>query len=332
MNKVKPKIGVIGVGMVGGPVKRYFEEMRGYKRGKDLFCYDIDPQKGFFDDVNKAEVIFICVPTPNSANGRYNLSIVESALKMIKPEGKIVVVKSTISPGSAEHFQKLFPKHKIVFNPEFLTESQAWLDFIRPDRQIVGYTKKSIDASMMVLSLLPQAPFMAPWGSDCYTTNRVSATEAEMAKISANVFGAVKVAFGNILADIATALKKYFSKKGIDVDVSYDNVRKIISADHRIGGSWLNVEHGNYCGFGGYCFPKDLKAYIGFFDDLISELSKDKKNKELVFCLQKGQKVFQTVWDYNEALLKMQNLTIADVSQHDKDIVLKKIKKIRQEK
>lgn len=328
----KPKIGIIGVGMVGGPIKRYFEETQSYKRGQDFFCYDIDSKKGFFDNVNQADIIFVCVPTPNDANGNYNLSIVESALKMIKPEGKIVVIKSTVSPGSVEYFQKQFPKHKIVFNPEFLTESQAWLDFIRPDRQVIGHTKKSIDVSMLVLSLLPQAPFMAPWGSDCYTTNRVSATEAEMAKIAANVFGATKVVFGNILADLSLAVKNYLNKKGIKADVSYENVRKIISADHRIGGSWLNVNHGSYCGFGGYCFPKDFKAFIGFFDELIAVLSKDKKNNEIVFCLEKGRKVFQAIWDYNEALLKVQNLSVADVSQHNKDIILEKRKNIREEK
>ena len=63
-----PKIGIVGIGMVGGPLKKYFEE-KGLKRGKDLFCYDADKKKGFFDDVSKADIIFISVPTPRNPDG-----------------------------------------------------------------------------------------------------------------------------------------------------------------------------------------------------------------------------------------------------------------------
>jgi len=330
VNQTKVKIGIIGLGMVGTPIKRYFEELRGYQRGKNLFCYDIDPKKGFFDDVDQADVIFVCVPTPNGPGGKFNISAVKAALDMIKEEGKVVVIKSTILPSSTVRFQKDYPKLKIVFNPEFLTESQAWMDFIRPDRQIVGYTKKSMDASLAVLSLLPQAPYMTPWGYGCYASNRASATEAEMSKMAANVFGATKVTFGNILADVAFALKNYLQQNGLEADVDYDNVRKIISADHRIGASWLDVGYGDYNGFGGYCFPKDLKSFICFFDDLVVTAKKNKKNADLVSCLESGKKVFEAIWTYNEALLKAQNLTVADVSQHDKDIIFQKKKVIRQ--
>ena len=67
MNRLS--IGIIGVGMVGAPLKRYFEEFKGYKRGEDLFLYDIDPKKGYYDDINQADVIFISVPTPSSPDG-----------------------------------------------------------------------------------------------------------------------------------------------------------------------------------------------------------------------------------------------------------------------
>ena len=123
--------------MVGTPLKRYFEELQGYRRGADLFLYDIDPKKNYFDDVNQADVIFISVPTPRSSDGSANLSAVDSALKMIKGE-KIVVLKSTVPPGTTENYQKKYPEKKILFNPEFLTEKKAWEDFLKPDRQIVG--------------------------------------------------------------------------------------------------------------------------------------------------------------------------------------------------
>ena len=110
------KIGIVGLGMVGGPVKRWFEELNGYKRGKDLFCYDADPKKGYIDDVNMADVIFIAVPTPSNPDGSCNVSIVELAVSKIK-DNKIVVIKSTVSPGTVERLQKKYPKKRLIFNP-----------------------------------------------------------------------------------------------------------------------------------------------------------------------------------------------------------------------
>ncbi len=113
------KIGIIGVGMVGAPLKRWFEE-NGYDRNFDLFLYDIDPKKNYFDDINKADIIFIAVPTPRHPNGRCDLSAVVHALGRIdKLLSKIIVIKSTVPPGTTEYFQKIFSRWKLLFNPEF---------------------------------------------------------------------------------------------------------------------------------------------------------------------------------------------------------------------
>ena len=69
-----PKIGIIGVGWVGSQIKRYFEEIKGYKSGKDLFAYDIDPKRRV-GDINKAEVVFVIVPTPRDAKTPFLVSI-----------------------------------------------------------------------------------------------------------------------------------------------------------------------------------------------------------------------------------------------------------------
>jgi len=121
----KIKIGIIGLGMVGEPLRKWFEEINGCKRGRDLFCYDIAPQKGYFDDVNRADVIFVAVPTPSNLDGSCNLSFVKNAVGKIK-NGKIVVIKSTVAPGTVEELQKKYPQKRFIFNPEFLTETQAW--------------------------------------------------------------------------------------------------------------------------------------------------------------------------------------------------------------
>ncbi len=179
-NYSKIKVGIIGIGMVGGPVKRWFEEHNGYKRGKDLFCYDVDPKKGYTEDVNKADVVFISVPTPPNPDGSCNTSIVENAVSTVK-DGKIVVIKSTVSPGTVQNLQNKYPKKRFIFNPEFLTESQAWEDFISPDRQIVATTPRSAADSVEVLNLLPRKNFIRPWTAD-YSKKSVNSTEAEMAK------------------------------------------------------------------------------------------------------------------------------------------------------
>jgi UDPglucose 6-dehydrogenase len=247
---VRPKIGIVGVGWVGAQLKRYFEEFKGYKAGRDLLTYDIDPKK-CRGDINQAEVVFITVPTPRkSKDGSCDISIVDDVLSRLTGS-KIVVLKSTVPPGSTESFQKKYRKHKFLFNPEFLTESIAWHDMVKPDRQIVGFTKKSEEAAHLVLSLLPKAPFMSPWGQGTYQKIRITATEAEMIKYAGNVYFAQKVNWANALAKIAEKMK-----------CDYENVRRGMSADYRIGDSHLDINHGGYRGFGGYCLAPNERLFI----------------------------------------------------------------------
>ena len=319
----KIKVGIIGLGMVGEPIRRWFEEFQGYKKGKDLFCYDIDPKKGYSNDTNKADIVFVSVPTPTNHDGSCNTSIVELAVAGIN-EGKIVVVKSTVPPGTVERLQKKHPKKRLIFNPEFLTESQAWNDFISPDRQIIGHTSKSISDSVEILNLLPKKHFIRPWTSD-YSKKSVNSTEAEFGKYASNVFGYVKVIYGNILADMCYATEKVQGTK-----VDYENIRELIGADLRIGPAWLNVNHGNYCGSGGFCFPKDMNAFIAFGESLEKDAIKKRSlDKEHLKILQKGLAVLKAVRSYNKTLIESQGLSMADVSRHDKEVVVQKRKKIR---
>jgi nucleotide sugar dehydrogenase len=294
-----PRIGIIGIGMVGTPVARYFFEVRGLKRGEDIFLYDIDPKKKFFDDVSKSDIIFICTPTPRAPSSSADTSAVESAIGSIAGE-KVVVIKSTVPPGTTEKFQRAFPRHKFLFNPEFLTERQAWEDFIKPDRQIVGFTSLSIDAAHTVLSLLPKAPFMSPWGVGTYHSVKITATEAEIIKYAGNVYFSRKVNFANMMAALA-------EKNGAD----YEQVRKGIAADFRIGDSHLDVLHGGYRGFGGYCLPKDLDGFIAHLEEQ---------------GLGDGARLLREDRAFNEALLASQGLAWEDVSVHDREWIDKKLK------
>ena len=298
------KVGIIGIGMVGTPIKRWFEE-NGYARGQNLFLYDIDPKKGYFDDINKADIIFISVPTPRNPDSSCNLRAVEGAFKILDRKlGKTVVIKSTVPAGTTEHFQKLYPDLKVLFNPEFLTEKRAWEDFVKPNSQIVGFTNESLDAANIVLSLLPKAPFMSPWGINTYQPIRITATEAEIIKYACNVWFVRKVNFSNLLADLCGK-----------VHVNYENVRMGMAADFRIGDSHLDINHGGYRGWGGYCFPKDLDAFLSTLGAL---------------GLGEAVKLLQSDREFNIELLKSQGLTLEDVSQHhDTNKLQIKMKKTR---
>jgi len=291
-----PKLGLIGVGWVGAQLKRYFEEFRGYKAGVDLMLHDIDPKK-CAGDINQAEVIFVAVPTPpNPKDGSCDTSILEDAVGKISGKNKVVVLKSTIPPGTTERIQAKYPQHKFLFNPEFLSEKTAWQDMLRPDRQIVGFTEKSLDAAHLVLSLLPSAPLTSPCRIGTYEQTRITATEAEMIKYAGNVYFAQKVNWANALARMAEK-----------IGANYEHVRKGMASDQRIGDSHLDVNHGGYRGFGGYCFPKDTAAFMAFA----------KQNG-----LNDVHELLTAAWKFNENLLAEQGLTVEDVSHHISDLEL----------
>ena len=331
MNKQNElRVGIIGVGMVGGPILHWFEEVKGYTRQKNLFCFDVDKSKGHNDDINKADVVFVAVPTPTLKNGYSDTSIVEQAIETIN-DGKIIVIKSTIPPGTTEALQKKFPKKKFIFNPEFLTESQVWSDFVHPDRQILGLSSSVVSDAREIMMLLPMASFMRPWSTD-YTKKTINSTEAEISKYASNIFGYMKVIYGNMLADISAGVSELLSSQGVSSGANYENIREVLSADPRIGPAWLNVNHGDYSGAGGFCFPKDMNAFITFLEkELILSLVKDKKvDRGLINSLKNGLIVLKSVRDYNRSLLKWQGLSEVDLSTHNVNIDVSKKKAIRQ--
>ncbi len=241
------KYGIIGVGMVGGALQRYLED----KRGIQPLLYDKGRNLGSYQVISQADIIFVCVPTPyDSAPPRgegkgFDLSCVEDVFKNIQGK-KTVVIKSTVLPGTTEKFQKQYPQHKVLFNPEFLTESTADQDMKYPDRQIVGYTEQSYNVAKDIMQILPLAPF----------ERIIPATEAETVKYFGNTWFANKVIFANQLYDLCKALS-----------IDYDQVMESAAADKRIGRSHLEVLHKDYRGYGGKCLPKDIKALIQLADE-----------------------------------------------------------------
>ncbi len=234
-NNSNEKIGIIGAGIVGGSLLRYLES-----EGADVSAYD--PPKGHAspDAVADADIVFVCVPTPYTPGRGFDDSFMLDAIGGI-PGGKIIVIKSTVLPGTTELMQERFPQHRFMFNPEFLREATAFDDFIAPDRQLVGYTAASLFDAQRVMALLPRAPF-----------ERIcAASEAEMAKYVANSFLAVKVSYANEVFDLCERLR-----------IDFAGVRDMVTADERIGASHMDVFDAGYRGYGGKCLPKDSKSLL----------------------------------------------------------------------
>lgn len=233
------KISIVGVGMVGGALKEYFEG-----KPNEIFLYDKGRKLGSPEEVNKGDVIFICVPTPFIKGQGFDLSYVKETCEYLE-DGKIVVIKSTVVPGSTQKLQEQYPKLKFLFNPEFLTEVTADQDMNYPDRQIIGYTKESHNVAGTVMLLLPLAPY----------EKTMPSTEAELVKYYGNNWFSVKVTFANQFFDLCDK-----------IGANYDEIMEAASADKRIGRTHLTVWHKGYRGFGGKCLVKDIRAMIEFGD------------------------------------------------------------------
>ncbi len=256
MEKQKYKVAVVGVGMVGGAMQQYLEEKKGIKP----FLYDPGKNLGSIEDVNQADIVFLCVPTPYLKEEKgFDLSYIEDAFSKLEGE-KIVVIKSTVLPGTTEMLQKKYPQHKVLMNPEFLTELTADQDMNFPDRQIVGYTEKSYNVAGDVMGLLPLAPF----------ERMLPATEAEMVKYYGNTWFSTKVTFANQMYDLC-------EKMGID----YDRVKESAAADKRIGRTHLDIFHKDYRGFGGKCLVKDNRALIQLGESKGVDLKLHKISEEI---------------------------------------------------
>jgi UDPglucose 6-dehydrogenase len=238
----KYKIGIVGIGMVGGAMKRYFENKPSY----ELFLYDVNGV-GSLEDIKKADFIYLCVPTPYVNGVGCDTSIVEEVVDSFKDlVDKVFIIKSTVSPGTTDKLQRKYRQHKFLFNPEFLTEETSDQDINYPDRQIVGYTKESFTISKDILQQLPNAPF----------ERIVPAFIAEFVKYAGNTWFSVKVAKNNELYDI-------FRGYG-GTDSQFGDMISCIAADKRIGRTHLKIWHKGKRGYGGKCLPKDIKAFIDF--------------------------------------------------------------------
>ena len=248
------RIGIVGRGFVGSAVEFGFSAQTGCDA--EVKIYDKDPSKSINtlgDTVNESEFIFLSVPTPSNEDGSINIDILDKALEDIsrlnKQKDNIILIRSTVTPGTTRSLQNKYSNLNIVFNPEFLTERSAKFDFINQSRFILGGKNKHTTkvGDLMKWRFGTSTPVI----HTDYET-------AELIKYMNNCFFATKVSFLNEMKMIA-------DKCNADWSTAIEGFVR----DGRVGHSHLSVPgpDGKY-GFGGSCFPKDIQALISFSEDL----------------------------------------------------------------
>ena len=242
-------IGIIGQGFVGTAVReglKSFYPVSVYDLRKDLCPDSMLMSPG--DIVETCEVIFQCLPTPMKKSGECDLKIVEGSLATIDnlasvhDKSPIVIIKSTVPPGTCESLNNKFKNINLVFSPEFLTEANSVDDFKNQTRIILGGPRPhTTRVKTMFRKAFPQTPIV-----------KTGYKTAEMVKYFINNFLSVKVSFANEMYQICN-----------DLNIDYDKVTEYALFDQRIGRSHLAVPgpDGDF-GYGGHCFPKDIDAMI----------------------------------------------------------------------
>jgi UDPglucose 6-dehydrogenase len=260
------KIGIVGQGFVGTAVreglKNYFD-IETFDIAKDSTVESLEALCAFSD------IVFVCLPTPMEKDGKCHLGIVETVLSDINEINltSTIVVKSTIPPGTTSRWNEKYKNIDIVFNPEFLTEANSINDFKNQNRIIIGGPKKAASKVRRIfVKAFPKVKII-----------KTDSTYAEMVKYITNCFLAMKVSFANEMYEICDYLK-----------IDYDKVIEYAMHDDRLGYSHWNVPgpDGDF-GYGGHCFPKDVKALISVAMELESDVNPtmlqatDKKNDQV---------------------------------------------------
>jgi UDPglucose 6-dehydrogenase len=315
------KICIVGTGYVGLVAGAGFSDM-----GNDVLCADIDADKiamlqrgeipiyepgleslvernvrenrlRFTTDipaaVADAQAIFLAVGTPPQPDGSADLSYILQAAEIVARSltgWAMLVTKSTVPVGTGDQIEAIVRSHApfpcaVVANPEFLKEGDAVMDFMKPDRVIVGTNDARAIATMQTL----YAPFTRSNDRMLIMDRR----SAELTKYAANSMLATRISFMNDLANLCDRL-------GADIEL----VRKGLGSDARIGPKFLYPG----AGFGGSCFPKDLRAVI----HTANKVDMNLKVLEAVVAVNEQQKhrLFEELNQYFSGQLKGKKIAL----------------------
>ncbi len=215
--------------------------------------------------IRGAEAIFICVGTPPKENGEADLSAIDHVARQIASEArspKLVIEKSTVPARTGLELSRALSAYtrngnlrfRVASNPEFLREGTGVEDFFHPDRIVVGVEDESSAAELRAIYRpILERRFHCPiHNGTCPADQKTeflvtTINSAELIKHASNSFLALKISYANVIADLC-------EKIGADVE----EVTHAMGLDRRIGGQFLKAG----LGFGGFCFPKDVQAFI----------------------------------------------------------------------
>ena len=236
--------------------------------------------------IDWGQALFICVGTPPLPNGEADLSAIEALARAIAkraPGYRLVVEKSTVPVQTAAQLRKHLTmrgtpgsEYDVASNPEFLREGSAVEDFLHPDRIVIGVDSPRAEEILRdIYKPILKQTFICPMHPSCPKRDRVpflvtDTRSSELIKHASNSFLAMKISFINMVADLCEAV-------GADVT----KVAQGMGLDARIGASFLNAG----IGFGGFCFPKDLQAFIRIAEksgcdfSLLKEVEKINQNR-----------------------------------------------------
>jgi UDPglucose 6-dehydrogenase len=212
---------------------------------KNLKSHRLNFTNEYSDNISKSDVIFICVGTPPKKNGESDLSFVDQVSKEISNKIKgytVIVSKSTVPVGTSRRIENVLKKKNnsksfdVVSNPEFLREGSALEDFTRPDKIIIGCRTEKAEKILKKIYKPLNRPYVV-------TNNET----AEIIKYANNSFLATKITFINEIADLCE-----------NIGAEIETIAKAIGLDGRIGPKFLHPGPG----YGGSCFPKDIKSLI----------------------------------------------------------------------
>ena len=241
--------------------EHYLEEILASAGKANRISYTADAGEA----IRAGDVIFICVGTPPKENGEADLSAIDQVARQIAEHArspKLVVEKSTVPARTGLELQRALAAYssggksnfRVASNPEFLREGTAVEDFFHPDRIVIGVEEETAAADLReIYRPILERRFHCPVHRGTCPSDHQAAflvttiNSAELIKHASNSFLALKISYANVIADLCERI-------GADVkEVTY-----AMGLDPRIGGQFLNAG----LGFGGFCFPKDVQAFI----------------------------------------------------------------------
>lgn len=235
-------IGIIGLGAVGTANKQGFEYL-----GHNVSIHDIKLNTKIID-VLETEIVFLCVPTPQSNDGSCDTSIIESVIQELNLHTYkgIIAIRSTVVPGFTQRMIEKYKNLTICFVPEFLRERCAADDFIHNHKLLAIGTH-----DIWVYRKLVKAHGELP-----EHTEHLTPSEAEVLKYYNNVYAALRVTFANVMYEICEKL-----------NCDYTTIKNAYIKTGKATDMYLDV-HPELRGYGGMCLPKDTQAIAALLEQL----------------------------------------------------------------